>query len=100
MREVAGRILERAGWRVSLCAGAAEALALLEQPGQDVALLVSDLNMPAASGLALCAAVRERLPALPLVLCTGYLSDEQREQARTLGVREVIAKARTVEDLA
>jgi PAS domain S-box-containing protein len=100
MREVAARILERAGWRVSTCAGAAEALALLEQPGQDVALLVSDLNMPAASGLALCAAVRQRLPALPLVLSTGYLGDEQREQARRLGVREVIAKARTVEDLA
>ncbi|MCZ2439743.1 MAG: PAS domain S-box protein [Burkholderiales bacterium] len=100
MREVAARILERGGWRASVCAGAAEALALLEQPGQDVALLVSDLNMPAASGLALCAAVRERLPDLPLVLSTGYLSDEQREQARALGVREVIAKARTVEDLA
>lgn len=99
MREVASRILQRAGWRVSTCTDAAQALALLDRAA-DVALLVSDLNMPGDSGLTLCAAVRRRWPALPLVLSTGHLSELQREQAQALGVREVIAKARTVEDLA
>ena len=99
LREVAGRLLQRAGWRVSTCEDAVQALALLDDPAQDVALLVSDLDMPGASGLALCAAVRRRRPQMPMLLSTGFVTDPQRAEAAALGVREVLPKARIVEDL-
>ena len=99
MREVAGRLLQQAGWRVSCCEDAAQALALLDDPAQDVALLISDLDMPGASGLALCTAVRRRWPQLPLLLSTGFVTEPQRAEAAALGVREVLPKARVVEDL-
>ncbi len=99
MREVAGRLLQQAGWRVSCCEDAAQALALLDDPAQEVALVISDLNMPGASGLALCTAVRRRWPRLPLLLSTGFVTEPQRAEAAALGVSEVLPKARIVEDL-
>jgi DNA helicase II / ATP-dependent DNA helicase PcrA len=91
MREVASRLLQQAGWRVSCCEDAARALALLDDPAQDVALLISDLDMPGASGLALCSAVRRRWPQLPLLLSTGFVTEQP--EPRAAGRRHAAGRA-------
>jgi PAS domain S-box-containing protein len=98
MRQVARRLLEGAGFRVTTCARAEDALATL-QPGHGVDLLVSDLNMPGVSGLELCRQVAAAWPGLPLIISSGYVSDDLRVQAAALGVRQVLMKENTVEEL-
>jgi CheY-like chemotaxis protein len=93
IRESLRRLLERAGWRVSTAASAADAVvAASEAPP---AAIVMDYRMPDssgefASGLDLLAALRTRprLAATPVVMLTGYfLSPEECAAAKRYGAR-------------
>ncbi|MFN3303128.1 MAG: ATP-binding protein [Roseateles sp.] len=102
MRLTVQALLERAGYRAQLCASAQEALELLSAlaaKGEQVALLVTDLNMPDGDGLALTRAVRQHHPGLPVLISSGYVSDTLMQQAAALGVRSVLHKERVLEDL-
>jgi EAL domain-containing protein (putative c-di-GMP-specific phosphodiesterase class I)/ActR/RegA family two-component response regulator len=66
---VTQRRLVKAGHEVVACGGGAEALAVLADQAFDV--MISDIQMPGISGLALLKAVREHDLDLPVVLVTG-----------------------------
>ncbi len=102
MRLTVEALLERAGYRVALCASAHEAMELLvelDRRMEEVALLVTDFNMPDGDGLSLTRAVHERHPALPVLISSGYVSDALSQQAAALGVHRVLHKERMLEDL-
>jgi len=99
LRQVVPRLLERAGWQVTDCATAGEALALLGQPGSDVALLVTDMNMPDVNGLDLCAQARRQWPALPLLITSGHVTDDLVTRSRQIGVADVLPKENLLDDL-
>jgi PAS domain S-box-containing protein len=92
-------VLEGQGYRVSGFEDPLAALRWLDQCGEDVALVVSDYNMPGCSGLELAAELRRLRPGLPLVLASGFVDDELRERAARLGVRHLFDKPRGVEEL-
>ena len=74
IRELAARILSRAGFVVVSVANGKEALDLLAAPNTvDVVLL--DLTMPELSGEATLLRIHERWPQLPVVLSSGYSAD-------------------------
>jgi CheY-like chemotaxis protein len=93
------RLLERQGYRVSGYTSPQEALAAVRaDPGQyDIA--VTDYSMPGMSGLALASELRKIRADLPVVLASGYITEELRHEAPAAGVRELIYKPDTVEDL-
>jgi CheY-like chemotaxis protein len=62
-------------------------------------LLVTDFNMPGASGLDLAREVKTVRPDLPVILISGYLDDGVRAAALELGVRALLAKPFTIEEL-
>ncbi len=93
------RLLERAGHQVLTCSHAQQALDLLADPAQAVDLLVTDFNMPELSGLDLCRRTRALRPALPMVISSGYISERLRGQADTLGVRALVMKEHTLDEL-
>ena len=62
-----------------------EALRVLAQ--QPIDLMLTDYNMPEMSGLELAQQLARLQPALPVVITSGYLADELREQAERAGVR-------------
>lgn len=102
MRLTVQALLERAGFRPELCGSAQEALDLLATlvaRGDDVALLATDFNMPDGDGLMLARALRDRYPALPVLISSGYVSEALAQQAAALGVRGVLHKERMLEDL-
>ncbi len=57
---------------VWLAEGAAEALALLQQRGAEVAVLMSDQRMPGGDGVGLLARVCEQYPHIVRLLATAY----------------------------
>lgn len=62
------------GFAVTVAAGGAEALRLVED-GLAVDLLVADLSMPGMDGLALVRAMQARVPGLPAILLTGFATN-------------------------
>lgn len=92
------RLLERRGFRVSGYTDAYAAVAAVRaNPGQ-FDLAVTDHNMPGMSGLDVARTLREIRGDLPVVVASGYVSEELRIQAPAAGVRELLFKPNTVED--
>jgi CheY-like chemotaxis protein len=57
------------------------------------------MNLGPMSGLDIAQEVRKLRPDLPVVLISAYLTAEIHELARAVGVRRVLAKAATFDDL-
>ena len=70
-RATAGALVESTGASVVAANSCDEALAILES-GAHIDLVFSDVVMPKTSGIALARIVRERRPAMPVILATGY----------------------------
>ncbi|MCW5613177.1 MAG: PAS domain S-box protein [Rubrivivax sp.] len=94
------RLLQRAGYSVTACTGALQAQRLLAAGAPRFDVVVSDYNMPDMSGLELAQELRRLHPALPVIISSGFLSDELREQAAAAGVRALLKKENTLEELA
>ena len=92
-------MLEGLGFRVSGFEDAPAALAFLREHAADVDLLVSDYNMPGCSGLELAAQALALRADLPVILASGYITDELREGAAALGVAHLFDKPRGIEEL-
>jgi DNA-binding NtrC family response regulator len=70
-RTAAVDVVQSFGCSVLDAASCDEALTILDS-GAHVDLVFSDVVMPHSSGLTLARLVRERDPAMPIVLATGY----------------------------
>lgn len=96
---LAGRMLERMGYRVSGFTDSAQALAAFEAAPGDFDLILTDLSMPGASGMDVAKAILSIRPDIPILLATGYVRPEDVECARAIGIREVIWKPHTVGEM-
>jgi DNA-binding NarL/FixJ family response regulator len=56
------------------------------------------MNMPGASGVEFAAELLRVRPDLPIVLCSGHVTDELRELARKAGIRDVLYKPSTMHE--
>ncbi len=72
VRKVSQRILERTGYKVLLAANGHEALRLVAERGDEIAVVLLDLTMPELSGEETFEMLRERSPKLPVVITSGY----------------------------
>jgi signal transduction histidine kinase/CheY-like chemotaxis protein len=71
VREIARAMLEEMGASVAVAPTAQDAL-LLVRTESDVDLVLADLTMPNMTGMELARQVTEILPAVPVILMTGY----------------------------
>jgi len=90
VREVLRRRFEEEGCRIFACAGAREALGLLETEPIDA--ILSDIRMPDMSGIEFLRVVRERSPDLPFILMTGYGDAKTASEAVNLGADAYLLK--------
>ena len=92
-------LLQRLGYRVTLSPGAREAIETVVDDPEAFDLVVTDFNMPKHSGLDVGRALAGIRPALPVLISSGYVSEELRANASALGVRAVMQKEHTLEEL-
>ncbi len=92
-------LLQRLGYRVTVASGALEAIDAVTRDPRAFDLVVTDFNMPRHSGLDVVRALAEIRPGLPVVISSGYVSDELRLNASALGARAVMQKEHTLEEL-
>jgi two-component system, chemotaxis family, sensor kinase CheA len=94
VRELQRSIFEAAGYRVATAEDGHDALAVLQRD-PEIALVVSDLDMPGLDGLGLTRAVRAdpARSALPVIIVTARGSEQVRQQGMAAGASAFMAKA-------
>ena len=91
-------ILRRGGYRVTTAASAEEAIELMHKRRFD--LVLTDKNLPGASGLEVLRAARALDPPPAVVMITGYSSYDSAVEALDIGAQDYIEKPiRDVENL-
>ena len=77
-----------------------EALDILSQQQDEIALILSDVVMPQMSGVALLRALQERQIDTPVVMMTGHPQEQTLDALREQEIRDWIVKPPTLERLA
>ena len=92
-------LLRHHGYRVTALERPRDALARVrDEPGR-FDLVVTDFNMPEMTGLELAEALARIAPGLPVVISSGYLPDDTRDAALRAGVRGLLQKEYSLEQL-
>jgi PAS domain S-box-containing protein len=97
--QLAKRSLQRLGYRVAAFDDPIGALHEFRARPSDYDLVITDLSMPGMSGFELSREILARRPDIPIIMTSGYVRPQDEETARTLGIRAVVLKPGTVEEL-
>jgi CheY-like chemotaxis protein len=92
IRELAQAALLEFGYRVQTAANGVEALQLCEVIPGGIALLVTDIMMPAMDGTRLIKALRDRHPALPVIAMSGLLESSELSRHQTAADVQFLSK--------
>src|SRR4249919_2140355 len=84
------RVLQRIGYASLRAHTGPDAMALIDREEPD--LVVADLRLPGADGLAVTRHARRHVPPIPVILITAYDSSQARRAANESGVGVYLAK--------
>ena len=96
---VAEGVLLRSGYRVSVFHDSRQALQALREHPEAFDCVVTDFNMPELSGLDIAHEMAHIRPDMPVVISSGYITEELRAEARRSGVKGLLEKQNTSQDL-
>ena len=91
------RVIESAGFEVSLITSAERALKTIEDEAPS--LLLIDMKMPEQDGTYLLGEVKKRWPSISIIAMSGYYTLETIEEALKMGASSFIAKPFTPDEL-
>ncbi len=91
------KILNSEGFEVALMSSVDDALAALDK--ELFTLLLIDIKMPKRDGLCLMDMLRKRKETIPIVVMSGYSTDNTINDAKQMGADTFIPKPFTPEEL-
>lgn len=91
------RLLTRDDCNVAAVWNGVEALREMERASFDLVLL--DLRMPGMDGMAVLKMIKQRWPAIEVIVITGYPSVETAKEAIRLGAYDYLAKPVNPDDI-
>ena len=94
------RLLTRAGYEVEGFTRPADAVAAFAADPRRFDIVVSDMNMPTATGLSVAADLLRLRPDVPVALISGFVTEELAARAEALGVKAVLFKPNLTRELA
>lgn len=97
--EVTKVTLETAGYRVLAVSDGQEALTVYRQHHAEIKVVVTDMAMPGLDGMSASAAMQEINPAVKIIATSGLRSQQNIEEAKRVGVKAVLWKPYTADDL-
>jgi CheY-like chemotaxis protein len=97
---LARRALSKQGHTISGFTDPKEALAEFRAHPHDFDIVVTDMSMPRMSGLEVAREVLALRPQIPVLMATGYLGAADEAAARDAGIRELIIKPLTMDEMA
>ena len=87
------RVLTNKGYRVDTALSGREAFE--KYAGADFDMVFTDMRMPDQDGLEVARRIKEMNPWLPIVIVTGYGTQEAEAKAKAMGVAEFLQKPLT-----
>jgi signal transduction histidine kinase len=93
-------LLDRAGFSVRRFSEPERALAALQDDRHAFDLVLTDYSMPVMSGMEVARSVAALRPDLPVMIVSGFISDDLRREALAAGVRALAHKENAFEELA
>jgi signal transduction histidine kinase len=99
MLGLAQTLLRRQGYRVTCFENPQLAVAAVRDAPQSFDLVVTDINMQGLDGFGVARELARIRPDLPVVVSSGNLSEERRAEMLSYGVRALIHKENTFEEL-
>lgn len=97
--EIETKMLTRIGYQVTARTSPSEAFELFRTHPQDYDLVITDMTMPGMTGDKLVKELLQIRPDIPIILSTGFSEDISREKTATLGIKVLMMKPVTLEDL-
>lgn len=97
VREILGSFLQDEGFDVTLASDGGIALDLMKE--HTFSILVTDLDMPRATGSDLLAFAKDSGLAMPVIIVTANSDDEAREHAVALRASDYVTKPIHLDDL-
>ena len=92
-------LLAQEGYQVLTAATAHDALGVLRTPSSPIDVVLLDVHLPDASGLDICARLREIHPGTPVIVCTGEATPEEGAELLRLGARCYLQKPVSPDEL-
>ena len=98
--DIAGAMLERLGYTVTVRTSGIEALELFKANPERFDLIISDMTMPQITGGKLAQEALKIRPDIPVIVCTGFSEKLSEEQAQRIGIRAFLFKPLLMRELA
>ena len=95
--QVMAEALQYEGNEVAIAGSGEEGLRAIEENPPEAVFL--DIIMPGMDGIEALRRIRERAPGLPVIILTGGASESQLDEARRLGVTDIISKPVPLQNL-
>jgi two-component system, cell cycle sensor histidine kinase and response regulator CckA len=92
IRDMLKATLEKLDLKVVLAADGTEAMLQFAEHRDQIALIITDLNMPQMDGLALAGVLRRMNPEGPIMVMTGESDGDKVDALRKLGISNVVSK--------
>lgn len=92
MRQLAGSILQRFGFRILQASDGYSALEVFQENRKDIRLVILDMLMPGLQGLELFRKLREVQPEVQVLISSGFGQSDQVEQALKEGAAGFLQK--------
>jgi nitrogen-specific signal transduction histidine kinase/ActR/RegA family two-component response regulator len=97
--DLAQRVIGKGGYSVIGYTSPAQALEHFSAKPDAYDLVVTDLSMLQTSGIDVAQCMVAIRPNIPIIIMAGYISPQDEARAAVCGVREVVHKSETVEEL-
>ncbi len=91
--------LERHGYSVALSDNGLQGVKTVSDDPTAFDIVVIDINMPFMNGRDALAAIRPTAPHLPVILISGYITEDDLEELKRLGAAAVLSKPFSIRDL-
>jgi PAS domain S-box-containing protein len=98
--DIGKRMLERLGYHVTTANSGSAAVELIRDKSRTFDCLITDFTMPDMSGIALARETRALIPAMPIILMSGYCGVLTADSLRAQRIQELILKPFTPQALA
>ena len=85
-------MLESLGYSVTTKTGSLEALEAFRAKPDAFDLVITDVTMPAMTGIELAKEMMAIRPDIPIILCTGFSELINEKQAKEMGIQEFVMK--------
>ena len=98
--EIGREMLHRLGYRVTAITGSLDALEAFKQDPFRFDIVVTDYNMPGLTGDQVARQMLSIRREIPIIVCTGFSEVFDQQQAKSIGIRQILMKPVTMEAIA